>query len=320
MASDGLTRQRPPNAGFWRYDGNTGAKVGAGWNALSAGATQFDWSPDDSAIVFVVPNFQYDAHFGDDHFAAGALYTISYAPASDAFGTPTALVPQQGAENNYYPSYSPDGRLIVFNRADRPAVGVSTASTNGVDAGVDAYNNADARVFVMAAAGGTPVELATLDLAPGLTNSWPRWSPFVQSYQGQKLLWVTFSSTRDYGLQVQNQNQGLSNCYPPDTPENPCSANTGGLSCHKVPLAQTCNQPQIWMAAVYADPSALAKDPSFPAFWLPVQDLTSHNHSAQWTAGIAEYVDGGCVIFEGSSSCGGVGIGDGGGDGGVPFF
>ncbi len=38
------------------------------------------------------------------------------------------------------------------------------------------------------------------------------------------------------------------------------------------------------MAAVIVDPdpSLDAKDRSFPAFWLPFQDVNSHNHSAQW--------------------------------------
>jgi len=26
-----------------------------------------------------------------------------------------------------------------------------------------------------------------------------------------------------------------------------------------------------------------AKDPSRPAFWLPFQDITTHNHTPQWT-------------------------------------
>jgi hypothetical protein len=30
------------------------------------------------------------------------------------------------------------------------------------------------------------------------------------------------------------------------------------------------------------DPSLDAGDRSFPAFWLPFQDVNAHNHSAQW--------------------------------------
>lgn len=37
------------------------------------------------------------------------------------------------------------------------------------------------------------------------------------------------------------------------------------------------------------DPSLDGKDRSFPAFWLPFQDVNSDNHSAQWV----EKVQGG---------------------------
>jgi hypothetical protein len=52
-----------------------------------------------------------------------------------------------------------------------------------------------------------------------------------------------------------------------------------------------------WMAAVIVDPdpSLDAHDRSFPAFWLPFQDVTAQNHSAQWVATVQTppEVDGG---------------------------
>src|SRR5262249_43898765 len=65
-----------------------------------------------------------------------------------------------------------------------------------------------------------------------------------------------------------------------ETPEN---ASTNKLD----PLAANCRQPQIWMAAIdlsAADAGAL--DPSFPAFWLPFQDPSAHNHIAQWVVNL----------------------------------
>jgi hypothetical protein len=128
-----------------------------------------------------------------------------------------------------------------------------------------------------------PVDLAALNIADGLTNSWPRWSPFVQTYKGHKLLWVTFSSNRDYGLHLVNK--GFDHCFPPEGP----------LYDQPQPLSkmnttyENCEQPQIWMAGVIVDSdrSMDAKDRSFPAFWLPFQDVNSHNHSAQWVEKIA---------------------------------
>jgi hypothetical protein len=298
LATDGTFAANP--AAMTLLDGNTANVLGSAPSGRQA--THPDWSPDDSSVVFSAGNFQYDHHFGDDHFTGGSLYTISYA-APATWGAAQLLVQAQGADNNYYPSYSPDGQFIIFNRA-------SVADSSG---GVDAYNNPDARIFVVPAVGGTPVEFAKLDQAPNLTNSWPRWSPFVQTYQGKRLLWVTFSSTRDYGLRVQNSQAGTVQCYPPDSPQNACGAGFNG-NCHCVPLGcqvnnytscngpfncPLCTQPQIWMAAVFVEQSEIGGgiDTSFNAFWLPFQDSTSHNHIPQWTQQVVISPDGG-VAFQ----------------------
>jgi hypothetical protein len=97
-------------------------------------------------------------------------------------------------------------------------------------------------------------------------------------YKGNKLLWVTFSSTRDYGLKVRNHSMvgGMPQrqCYPSYGPE--------GESYQDFPA--NCQQPQVWMAAINLSTAEFAgDDPSFAAFWLPFQDIKSHNHTAQWT-------------------------------------
>src|SRR4029079_1978208 len=69
-------------------------------------------------------------------------------------------------------------------------------------------------------------------------------------------------------------------CYPPEGPtyDQPQPLSKKGVTYGN------CAQPQIWMAAVLVDEDGAldAKDRSFPAFWLPFQDVNSHNHSAQW--------------------------------------
>src|SRR5262249_32933551 len=148
--------------------------------------------------------------------------------------------------------------FVVFNDAPQPG---NTATTNN-----DAFYNRSARVKVMhfpAAAGAQPLDLPALNVADGLSNSWPRWSPFVQTYKNHKLLWVTFSSNRDYGLHLVNQ--GFDNCYPPEGPTYDLPA---PLSKQGVTYGN-CAQPQIWMAAVLVDEDGAldTKDRSFPAFW-----------------------------------------------------
>ena len=119
-----------------------------------------------------------------------------------------------------------------------------------------------------------PTALASL-----VSNSWPRWSPFVQTYKGSRLLWVAFSSTRDYGLRVRNHLPGMYQCYPPDSYEVP-------MGEHGTWFDALCQQPQLWMAAINLSASS-GTDPSRVAFWLPFQDITTHNHTPQWTQALA---------------------------------
>jgi hypothetical protein len=284
IASDGLRVTTPP--GMYLQDAMAGGLVKV-LDVRGSRATHGDWAPDDKSVVLVVPNFRWKAKWGDDHFTDGAIYTMGFDLSANTLGVPSLLVPAGGA-NNYYPSYSPDGRFVIFNRA------------SGVDPSgfADAFNNPDAKVFAVPATGGTAVELKTLDKGPSLTNSWPRWSPFIQQHNGKKLLWVTFSSTRDYGLRVQNENNNLIQCYPPDSPQSPNGT-------HGQPLSPDCNQPQIWMAAVYVENEGLGAgiDTSFEAFWLPFQDQSSHNHIPQWTETIVRTHDDGGTTCTQNADC-----------------
>src|SRR5438132_1653620 len=80
------------------------------------------------------------------------------------------------------------------------------------------------------------------------------------------------------------------NCYPPDSPQNPNGSRAD-------PLAPNCHQPQIWMAAIDLTATEIGGDPSFPAFWLPFQEVTAHNHIAQWVVSIVgENPDGGACV------------------------
>jgi hypothetical protein len=263
----------------WNGDGTTLIKS----NTLAVQATHPDLSKDDANLVFVVPGnlpgtttSSIPTKIGDHHFILGSLYTASFDASTGTVGSPSEILASTGTENYYYPSFSPDGAWLVLD--DAPKEG--------------AFYNRNARVKLMhfpPAAGATPIDLPNLNLGDGLANSWPKWSPFVQTYKGKHILWLTFSSNRDYGLHLLNKGKNpdgtdIDSCYPPEGPTDPVY---GGLP---QPLSKTgvsladCAQPQIWMAAVVIDPdpSLDSGDRSFPAFWLPFQDVNSHNHSAQW--------------------------------------
>ena len=273
LSSDGKG-QTPASALLHISDGETGALISSPVFAPLAGKrlTHPDWGHDGTIVYFtaatVLTQFGSYHRIDDIHVTNGSIYRASYDAGTGTFGVPAAVVTAANAdENNYYPALSPDQTTLVFNRA----VGTTLEAH-------DSFNNANANLYALSIE-GPEVLLAKANLHDGLTNSWPRWSPFVQTYKGKRILWMTFSSTRDYGLRVQNENPPdgpLVNCYPPESPENPDGS-------HQDPFPPNCTQPEIWMAAVALDDVAGGSDGSFPAFWLPFQDYNAHNHIAQWT-------------------------------------
>jgi hypothetical protein len=298
LTSDGLGTA--PTNNFVLYNGNTAAQVSTiTFGNAADRPTMPDWSPDGTKVIYDLPNMvaAWDQGGGgrggrgggggrtdDDHMFGGSLWVLPYNGAG-SFGTPSVFL-QSSGENNYYPSYSPDGQFVVFDRApSNTSVATIDGCTNSGQPGAmcpnDSFSNPAARLMLISTLkNATPVDLQNANGSPAaapqpLSNSWPRWSPFVQMYRGGSLLWVAFSSTRDYGVLVRNHLSGMYQCYPPDSYMQP-----GGS--HGMPFPDQCQQPKLWMAAIsLSEPSNV--DPSFPAFYLPFQDITKHNHTPQWT-------------------------------------
>ncbi len=113
--------------------------------------------------------------------------------------------------------------------------------------GIDSQSGqkGDGELWTINVKGGKPIRL---DQAtdPGAT-SWPKWAPDADTYWGGSVVWLVFSSARAYGLRLADN-----------------------------------QQVQLWMVAVDLSKAQAGKDPSFPAFWLPFQDINGGNHIAQW--------------------------------------
>lgn len=213
-------------------------------------ATQPDWSPADNGAAFVRVTQQAN----NINVRRGE---IAWLPrANGAFGAAQSVVPPTMGENHYYPSITPDGRWILYNRSVCPG----GDEANGE---CDSYDDPSAELWMVDSTLATH-HAARLDHAnargandtsDALTNSWPRVSPFTTVLAGQQVYWVTFSSRRNYGVRLEGQ-----------------------------------NRPQLWMVAVAVPqtetPGPLAGDPSFAPFWLPFQDIDTGNHIAQWTRSI----------------------------------
>jgi len=217
-----------------------------------------DWSADGSRIVFTSAGPDGNPRT-NQRFWGGAIHMVSLTDGG--WGVPVELVPPMdgGAGNRYYPSFSPDSSMVVFCQSICPG-------GNSTDAECDADSDPSATLYAVSPVpGAPPVALTNANASPNpndtpgrLTNSFPKWSPFTGAGLdgGSKLMWMTFSSTRNYGLLV---------------PPPPSAAGEAIASSF------------LWMVAV--DPSKLSQglDPSYPPFVLPVQQFTTSNHIGQWT-------------------------------------
>jgi hypothetical protein len=218
---DGQFLVTTEQAGLTVRDGTSGMIFGS--NPALKNANMPDFSPDGKTVVFARSAMACGGPCTLSTQAA-TLYTVGFRGVV-GFGTPEVLVQSMG-ENNYYPAFSPDGRYVSFNRA-----------------GGDSYDAPDAKVMVVPAAGGTPIDLQSVNTTAG--NSWPKWSPFQHRFGTSPILWLTFSSRRAYGVHT--------------------SANA-----------------QIWMVPVDTSKLDKGMDSGYPPFWLPFQDLNTGNHIPAW--------------------------------------
>jgi hypothetical protein len=118
----------------------------------------------------------------------GDLYQVEYGNRAGGAATPI-----DGAAttefSEFYPALSADDHWVAYNR---------------LPDGQSSYNNAQSEIFAIPSAGGTPRRLKSNDpgaclvgkASPGITNSWPKWAPVVNSANARRYYWYIFSSTR----------------------------------------------------------------------------------------------------------------------------
>ncbi len=214
-------------------DMNTGVIT----NANVAAGTQPDWSADGSLMVYAKPSTP--AFVASPGVDSASLELLHYN--GTGWDTPKTLV-AFGGQNNYYPAFSPDNGWVVFNR--------SPGNHNSyTDPSSDGGPPPDGQLWAVSKNGGTPIQLSTA--THGSWSSWPKWAPDVQAYYDGTVMWLTFSSSRAYGLRLADG-----------------------------------DKTQLWMVAFDPAKAAAGQDASFPAFWLPFQDIKGGNHIAQWVTSV----------------------------------
>jgi hypothetical protein len=170
-------------------------------NGDTRGAANPTWSHDGKTIVYSSTDAGQDGRL-----AVGTtdLYSVPYnAPESNGMAMPPPrglggdATPLRGAAElafeEYYPAFSPDDALVVFDR---------------VPAGSTMYADPLAELYVVPAAGAaTATRLAANDppvcsgmASPGVNNHWAKWAPVVARDPATKrrYYWLIFSSNR-YG-------------------------------------------------------------------------------------------------------------------------
>jgi Tol biopolymer transport system component len=233
-------------------DGTTGAAIS---NITTSGDALFpDWSPDGNTIVFVRPSAHCTASppdFGQSSIFAygGSLVTVTNSGGT--FGNETVILAAATGENNYYPTYSPDGMYVAFTRAStstKSSWSLGNTSCAGQDGSGLSYDNPSATLWIVPAGGGAATQLSAANQGPMLTNSWPKWSPKSDG----EYLWLSFSSTRPYGNVL-----------------------TGANAHH-----------QLWITSVTRNAMG---DASTPGVWFPFQDTTTKNHIGTWAPVVGGY-------------------------------
>jgi hypothetical protein len=218
-----------------------------------------DWSHDGKTVAYTSTTQIAGGHVGGISPADGVT-PLTTPTESDIYSVPFnakaggAATPVNGAATpgiaEYYPDFSADDQFIAYNRV---------GNTNGYF-----YYRADGEVAIIPAAGGTPTRLkandapaCTAQVSPGLLNSWPKWSPSVETdAAGNKYYFLVFSSARKYDEQFQI----TPNMYtPPGT---------------------DARSSQMYLAAIMVSPTGAITD--FPAVYIWNQTPTTSNLTPAW--------------------------------------
>ena len=234
-----------------------------------------NWSHDGTHIAYTAASKTVDGRLGGG--AGQTDVDIHIVPFNEGRGG--TVIPLDGADEKdvaeYYPAFSPDDALIVFNReTDFRALKTVTTTfyppynvitINGETAPV--YYRPHAEIYVIPSEGGTPMRLiandppqCTGENSPGVVNSWGKWAPDVKESSesfGPKrsFYWVVFSSARSYPEQFIVEVNPYS---PPDSRSS-----------------------QLYLAAVVRN-EVTGEYTNYPAIYLWNQEKTTSNLTPAW--------------------------------------
>jgi hypothetical protein len=172
------------------------AAQGTAWDYIAlTGETQPaavfpSWSHDGNLIAYTAAAKSENGGLYKESIVEADIHVVPWGGGKGGAVTPLAGASEPGTME-YYPAFSPDDKLIAFTRVANPTA--------------PAYYNPLGEVFIVPTGGGQAVRIlandpiaCTREVSPGVTNSWPKWSPRVQKVGGKVYYFVIFSSTRAY--------------------------------------------------------------------------------------------------------------------------
>jgi hypothetical protein len=218
-----------------------------------------DWSHDGKTIVYTSTGQIAGGHIGGldpmdgktplSSATESDLYTVPFNNKLGGAATPVAGASSPGVAE-YYPDYSADDQFLAFNRV---------GTTIGYF-----YYRADGEIAIVPAAGGSPLRLqansppaCTGEVSPGVINSWPKWSPHVETdAAGNKYYFLVFSSARKYDGQFMI---APNNYTPPHL---------------------DARSSQMYLATIVVSPTGMVTD--YPAVYIWNQTPATSNLTPAW--------------------------------------
>jgi hypothetical protein len=166
-------------------------------DALADGSHAYfpEFSPDGSEVVVATSR-------NAESFWAVLTGEIAILPVQEAggtysFGEPEVIVPMAEGLYHFYPSWSPDGRWLIF--ASAPLAQTS-------------YDQEESRLRLVERATGRVYELESATQGVGNTSTWPKFAPFTQ--RNGQLLFFTFNTKIDYGFLLNNSARAAADKLP----------------------------------------------------------------------------------------------------------